>query len=107
MTSLALQDYGRADLQNPWRSSIAALSASIVSLVFLSVGTVGAGAHISSDIRLIDNSVAAATKRTSKEDTTSAITQLKKGLISGAATRVAKELVLHPIETVKCGQVTA
>ena len=66
-------------------------------MVFLSVSTVSVAVmDDSSNTALLGQS---AFERATKED--SAVLKLRNGLISGAATRAAKELVLHPIETIK------
>jgi len=77
-----------------WSAAIIALS---TSMVFLSVSTVSVAVmDDSSNTALLGQS---AFERAAKED--SAVLKLRNGLISGAATRAAKELVLHPIETIK------
>ena len=77
-----------------WSAAIIALS---TSMFFLSVSTVSVAVmDDSSSTALLEQS---AFGRAAKED--SAVLKLRNGLISGAATRAAKELVLHPIETIK------
>ena len=75
-------------------------------MVFLSVSTVsiavidGSSNTVSAAVMDVSSNTALlGQSRAKKED--SAVLKLRNGLISGAATRAAKELALHPIETVK------
>lgn len=79
-------------------------------MLFLSVSTASVAAVMEDDfpntigvaVVMEDSSKPAQSAvfgRSVKED--SAVLKLRNGLISGAATRAAKELVLHPVETIK------
>lgn len=89
-----------------WTPSKAVIIALSTSMVFLSVSTVSVavidGSSNTVSAAVMDDSSNTALlgqSRAKKED--SAVLKLRNGLISGAATRAAKELALHPIETVK------